>query len=254
MRRRFLILLIFSSWRGEPVNAQKPRLATGYQQFFPSGACDWNAYKLAVDGYQKLLRLGLLNNQRYLSIIDYSKPSHTQRFFVLDLEQKQTIISSITAHGLGSDPDSTTVPYRFSNRDGSRATSVGFYITGNTYTNHRPLDSIGLCLFGLDKGFNDSAAHREIVLHYGATEYTGRIYVTDSGAARSFGCPALPLSTNTRIINLIKEGSCVFVYSPKAKTYEQASSVLHSRLRFPIVQHGPPPNNCSCMLQPRAQK
>jgi hypothetical protein len=195
-----------------------------------------------------------LENRRYLSIVDYSKPSNRERFFVLDLEEKQTVIRSITAHGIGSDPDSTTIPYRFSNRDGSKSTSVGFYITGATYTNHRPLDSIGLCLFGLDKGFNDSAAIREIVLHYGATEYAGRVYVTDSGAARSYGCPALPLSTNTSIINLIKDGSCVFVYSPKVKTYERESSVLNSKLQFPIVQQGPPPNNCSCQLQPKAQK
>src|SRR5205085_2032498 len=119
-------------------------------------------------------------------------------------------------------------------------------------TNFRPGDSVGLCLFGLDKGFNDSAAAREIVLHYGATERSGHIYVSDSGAGRSYGCPALPLSTNSRIIQLIKDGSLLFIYSDKDPQYVRRSTVLNRRIRLPIRQLGPPPNNCSCNLE--AQK
>jgi hypothetical protein len=126
--------------------------------------------------------------------------------------------------------------------------SIGFYLTGDTYTNHRPDDSLGLCLFGLDKGYNDSAAAREIVLHYGATEYTGKVYVTDSGAARSFGCPALPLSTNSKVILLIKGGSLLFIYSGKEKQYRQHSAVLNGDIQLPITQQGPPPNSCHCNL------
>lgn len=166
----------------------------------------------------------------------------------------RTVVSSIGAHGIGSDPDSTAIPQRFSNHDGSKASSVGFYVTGATYTNHRPCDSIGLCLFGLDKGFNDSAAIREIVVHYGATEYKGREYVTDSGAARSYGCPALPLSTNSKVINLIKGGSCLFVYSNKAQHFSEKSTVLNGGVTTAILQRGPPPNYCTCNLQPTGKK
>jgi hypothetical protein len=221
-----------------------------YRSYFPRAECDRQAFTLAVRGYHIVRRQELLANARYLSIVDFTKPSNRKRFFVLDLKQHRTVVSSITAHGVGSDPDSCTLPYCFSNRNGSRASSVGFYITGSTYTNHRPSDSLGLCLFGLDKGYNDSAAIREIVVHYGASERKGNVYVTDSGAARSFGCPALPLSANTRVIQLIKDGSCLFIYSPKAKRFANTSTVLTKSLREPIIQQGPPPNNCSCRLQP----
>lgn len=217
-----------------------------YAQYFPNHQCNKTAFTQALKGYQILKEKKLLKNTRYLTVIDFSKPSNQHRLFVLDLEKAKLAISSITAHGVGSDPDSTTRPYRFSNRNNSRMSSVGFYITGSIYTNHRPADSLGLCLFGLDKGFNDSAAIREIVVHYGATEYSGRVYVTDSGAARSFGCPALPLSTNTTIIEFIKEGSCLYIYSDRAKNYLAKSTVLNGRLRGRIIQKGPPPNNCSC--------
>lgn len=231
-------------------SAQKPVLAD-YKKFFPRKTCNAHAFRYAIRGYNVLKSQGLIANPRLLTIIDFTKPSNRKRLFVLDLEKRRLAVASITAHGIGSDPDSTTIPYSFSNCEGSKASSIGFYITGETYTNHRPSDSLGLCLFGLDKGFNDSAAVREIVVHYGASEYNGNVYVTDLGAARSYGCPALPLSTNTRVINLIKGGSCLFVYSPKAKDYVRRSTVLNGKLNTPIVQNGPPPNNCACNLQPK---
>lgn len=221
-----------------------------YHQFFQKGECDSTAFALAWQGYRTLLNQNLLTNPQYLTVVDFTKPSNVKRLFVLDVKSRQLVVASITAHGVGSDPDSTTIPQRFSNKDGSKASSVGFYITGAIYTNHRPHDSLGLCLFGLDNGFNDSAALREIVVHYGATEYKGREYVTDSGAARSYGCPALPLSTNALVVNLIKGGSCLFVYSDKVPHFGRESTVLNGGLKKPIIQRGPAPNFCSCNLQP----
>lgn len=219
-----------------------------YRQFFPEAACDSTAFALAWQGYEILKEEGLLANPRFLTIVDFTKPSNEQRFFVLDVPARQLVLSTITAHGIGSDPDSTSVPYRFSNRNNSRMSSVGFYLTGDTYFNYRPYDSLGLCLFGLDKGFNDSAAIREIVIHYGATERSGVVYVTDTGAGRSFGCPALPLGHNALVIDLIKGGSCLFVYSEKVRDYARKSTVLHRRLPKRIRQRGPAPNYCSCDL------
>jgi hypothetical protein len=233
-----------------PCLAGPARSRTLYNRYFPNKNCSPRAFEYAMRGYEILKKQGLLANTRYLSIIDFNRRSNQRRFFVLDLEARRTIISSITAHGIGSDPDSTTIPQQFSNTEGSKASSIGFYLTGNTYTNHRPPDSLGLCLFGLDEHFNDSAAYREIVIHYGATEYKGQVYVTDKGAARSYGCPALPLSTNTEVINTIKGGSCLFIYSSKVPGYLRASTVLKKNLPPVIRQQGPPPNNCSCDLQP----
>lgn len=221
-----------------------------YSSFFPQAQCDSIAFRQAWRGYTILLRYKLIQNPHYLTIIDFTKRSNEFRLFVLDVPARRLVLASITAHGAGSDPDSSAIPQRFGNTDGSRMSSVGFYITGDTYTNHRPGDSLGLCLFGLDKGYNDAAAAREIVMHYGATEYAGRIYVTDSGAARSSGCPAMPLSTNSRVINLIKGGSCLFIYSGKVAAYARQSTVLNEQFREDIIQQGPPPNNCSCKLSP----
>ncbi len=243
------ILLIACLLAAVSAPAQPLQPFPAYHKFFPHSQCSKEAFRLAGDGYSIMRAHGLLKNTRYLTIIDFTKASNQQRFFVLDLVAQKLALASITAHGVGSDPDSTTRPYRFSNRDGSRMSSIGFYITGAIYTNHRPEDSLGLCLFGMDKGFNDSAAVREIVVHYGATEYKGHVYVTDSGAARSFGCPALPISSNTKIISLIKEGSCLFIYSDKDPSYPKKSTVLHDRLKGKIIQQGPPPNNCACQLE-----
>jgi hypothetical protein len=239
----FLPLLICGPSHAQQLTEQQ------YRQFFPRSGCSKAAYEYAARGYQILYHRALLANPRYLTIIDFSKPSNRKRLFVLDLKSKRVVVESITSHGIGSDPDSVTIPQRFSNRNGSRASSVGFYITGATYTNQRPQDNLGLCLFGLDKGFNDSAAIREVVIHYGASESSGHIYVTDSGAARSYGCPALPLSTNSRVIQLIKGGSVLFIYSPKVANYMRRSAVLNNELPATIVQRGPPPNNCSCNLR-----
>jgi hypothetical protein len=221
-----------------------------YDRFFSDKACDRRAYDLAIRGYSILREEDVLAEPRYLTIIDFTKPSNVPRLFVLDVKKKELALRSIVSHGLGSDPDSTTIPYRFSNRDGSHATSVGFYLTGRTYHNYRPSDSLGLCLFGLDSGYNDAAAAREIVVHYGATESRGTVYVTDTGAGRSYGCPALPLSTNTRFIRMVEGGSVVFVYSDLMREYSSTSSVLRNRVAWPARQSGPAPNFCSCSVAP----
>ena len=242
----FLIILLAKSFAAnsqERISDKK-----SYNVFFQNNECNSTAFEYAMRGYHILKNDGLLGNERYLTIIDFTKPSNAQRLFLLDMKLNKLVLKSLTAHGVGSDPDSLTIPYRFGDKDGSKMSSVGFYITGETYINHRPNDSIGLCLFGLDKGFNDSAAVREIVVHYGATERSGNVYVTDSGAARSYGCPTLPLSTNTRVINLIKGGSCVFIYSDKVTAFRKKSTVLNNRIAGHIVQQGPPPNNCQCHL------
>jgi hypothetical protein len=230
--------------------AQSRIEAGDYKRYFPDQTCDRTAFELATRGYNILRDQDVLRESRYLTIIDFTKPSNVPRLFVLDVKKGELALQSIVSHGVGSDPDSTTIPYRFSNVDGSHATSVGFYLTGKTYFNFRPADSLGLCLFGLDNGYNDAAAAREIVVHYGATERKGKVYVTDTGAGRSYGCPALPLSTNTRFIKMVEGGSLMFVYSDKVTGYEERSSVLRQSLKWPLRQRGPDPNFCSCDVAP----
>ncbi len=244
------LVFICMAMMREAAHAQSRVEADDYARFFPKAECSRTAFETAARGYNILRDEDVLAEKRYLTIIDFTKPSNVPRLFVLDVKKKEVALQSIVSHGLGSDPDSTSVPYRFSNRDGSHATSVGFYLTGKTYFNYRPSDSLGLCLFGLDSGWNDAAAPREIVVHYGATERKGTVYVTDTGAGRSYGCPALPLSTNTRFIKMVEGGSALFIYSDKAVGYEASSTVLRRRMKWPIQQHGPEPNFCGCTIAP----
>lgn len=250
---RLLLLLMcctaIQARAGDILNFYK-RCFAQYPQPYGSDSvtCDYKAFRLALDGYFTLLDSGLLKNERYLTIIDYTQYSDRRRLFVLDMKQQRLALASTASHGIGSDPDSTGIPQTFSNRDGSHATSLGFYITGDAYNNHRKKDSVGLCLFGLDSGYNDAAAAREIVFHYGASDRSSEAYVTDTAAGRSYGCPALPLSTNTHLINLIKGGSCLFIYSDKDGAYPYKSTVLNRRFSLPILQQGPPPNNCRCAI------
>jgi hypothetical protein len=244
-----LITFILALFLSTAVFGQHAAKTSFYQRFFPDHSCSRQAFDLAWKGYQNLLRQHLISVPGYLSIIDYSIASDKKRLFVLRLKDSTVAISSIVSHGIGSDPDSTTIPYVFGNYNGSRMSSLGFYLTGNTYTNFRPDDNVGLCLFGLDKGYNDSAAAREIVFHYGATEHKGTIYVTDSGAGRSYGCPALPLSTNRKVIELIRGGTVLFVYSNRDPDYPRKSSVLNGTLLLPIYQKGPAPNYCECLIR-----
>lgn len=243
-----LILCCFCLLIFVRASAEQKHSTALYRKFFPQKNCSEKAFDLAWKGYENLKRQGVITAPDYLSILDYTLPSNQKRFFVLRLKDSTVAVSSIASHGVGSDPDSTTIPYVFGNYNGSRMSSLGFFLTGETYRNFRPLDNVGLCLFGLDIGYNDSAAVREIVVHYGASEYKGNVYVTDSGAGRSYGCPALPLSTNRKVIDLIQGGSVLFVYSNRDHNYIQKSTVLNRPLALPIHQLGPPPNNCRCQI------
>lgn len=244
--RRILCFFCLLCFAGNSDGQRVP--SSLYQKFFPKKNCSQQAFELAWKGYQNLKAQGVVTAPDYLSILDYSLPSDQKRFFVLRLKDSTVAVSSVASHGIGSDPDSTTVPYLFGNYNGSKMSSLGFFLTGATYQNFRPDDNIGLCLFGLDKGYNDSAAVREIVVHYGASEYKGNVYVTDSGAGRSYGCPALPLSTNRKVIDLIQGGSVLFAYSSRDPDYVRRSTVLNRPLTLPIRQQGPPPNNCQCLI------
>jgi hypothetical protein len=116
------------------------------------------------------------------------------------------------AHGSGSSVTRDAVPTRFSNEPGSRASSLGLYLTKQTYSfrgraGGRAYASIGLRLSGESGPFNDAAEARGIVVH-------GAPYVTASGAGRSEGCPAMEPERAERLLPLLADGSVVFLYSP----------------------------------------
>ena len=109
----------------------------------------------------------------------------------------------------------------FSNTIGSKQSSLGFYITGNTYTGKHGLS---LYLNGIEPNINDNAKERAIVIH--GASYVSQDFISENGRlGRSFGCPAVPVSKHKTIINTIKNGSCLFMYYPSAYYFDHSQFV-----------------------------
>lgn len=177
------------------------------------------AWDAAVKGYEKLLEEGVVTNTKYLSIVDFSQSSRKKRFYLLDIENQKLAMNTFVAHGKNSGVDRAV---RFSNTPQSEASSLGFYVTKQTY---RGKHGLSLKLQGLEDGFNDNAEARAIVVH--GANYVNAGRVNSAYMGRSQGCPALPNSVAPKVINLIKGGSAMFVYNP-SKNYLSHSKILNS--------------------------
>jgi hypothetical protein len=148
-----------------------------------------------------------LTDRAILTVIDYSLRSREPRLWVLDLAAGRILARELVAHGRGTGDDQAR---RFSNRPGSHQSSLGTFLTGSTY---RGKHGRSLKLKGLDRGLNDQAEARAIVMH--AAAYVSRGIVEQLGRlGRSQGCPALSPTAAPRVIDLIRNGTVVFSYHP----------------------------------------
>lgn len=161
----------------------------------------FEAFETAVCGCQKINP-----EKKILTIIDYSKSSLEERLAVVDLEKEETLFTSVVAHGQNSGENYAT---RFSNKNGSHQSSLGFFLTRNTYQGS---NGYSLRLDGLERGINDNALARAIVMH-GADYADPQRHKNASRLGRSWGCPALPHTINREVIDTIKEGSVLFIYA-----------------------------------------
>ena len=178
-----------------------------------------NVFDLAMQGYNRLIKKRLIRNKNVITIADFSKPSNQKRIYVIDLKKNKVIFQSLVAHGRNSGLEYAT---SFSNENDSHKSSLGFYVTQNTYTGDC---GYALKLKGCEKGFNDHAYKRAIVMH--GSEYVTDQFLKSNGfLGRSFGCPALPEKISKKIIDAIKNGSCLFLYHPTQK-YLLTSPILH---------------------------
>lgn len=168
------------------------------------------ALKIAINGYAQLKKLGKLSNDRYLTITDFSKPSSEKRLFIIDMEKEETIFKTFVAHGRNSGLLFAKI---FSNIKASNQSSLGFYITGNSYQGK---NGETLKLNGIESGINDQANVRAIVLH-GAKYVSPEIVKKQGYLGRSLGCPAVPSNEVKQIIEIIKGASCLFIYAPDIK-------------------------------------
>jgi hypothetical protein len=177
------------------------------------------AFEYALKGYKNLVERGKVMRDHVLSICDFSQSSRRKRFYVIDLAEKKVLINTWVAHGRNSGGEYAR---SFSNSPESHKSSLGFYRTGNTYYGSHGL---ALKIEGLEKNINDKADERNIVIH--GSEYVGASFLSRSPInGRSFGCPALPQKETGKVIQTIKDGSCLFIYHP-TKSYIQKSKVLN---------------------------
>lgn len=178
------------------------------------------AFQYAVKGYDYLKEKGKIINENIISIVDFTKPSYVKRLFVIDLQHCKILFNTYVAHGQGSGKEFAN---RFSNIPESYQSSLGFYLTSDTYTGK---NGFSMHLEGIEKGINDKADERAIVMH--GAPYVSETYIRSMGyLGRSWGCPAVPEKLNKPIIEKIKNGSCLFIYSNNKK-YFSNSKILNS--------------------------
>ncbi len=162
--------------------------------------------KLGLIAYSKAHAQGF-DPQQVLTIVDYSKPSTETRMWVFDLKTQALLFQNLVAHGKDSGND---VPTSFSDFPSSHKSSLGLFVTEQPYIGHH---GYSLRLAGLEKGFNDMAAARDIVVH--AANYVSEQFAAVHGQlGRSWGCFAVNPKVATPIINSIKDGTLLFAYYP----------------------------------------
>lgn len=175
-------------------------------------------FEYAWKGYQYLVRRGRVQNKEVLSICDFSQSSRKKRLYIIDVNEKKVLINTYVAHGRNSGGEFAR---SFSNSAESHKSSLGFYVTRSTYTG---VHGLALKIEGVEKGINDRAYARNIVIH--GSNYIGDAFMeANPFNGRSFGCPAVPSDEVEEVVNTIKDGSCLFIYHP-TKTYCKKSKLI----------------------------
>ena len=185
---------------------------------FGGNKVSFDAFNKAYQGYLNLKKAGKLSGNDVISIADFSLISTSKRLWVIDLAQKKVLFNTQVAHGQGSGNDFATV---FSNDEDSHQSSIGFFVTRSTYGGKH---GTSLRIAGMDKGVNDNAEARNVVIH--PANYCSPSYLAQNKRiGRSWGCPAVSPELAQPIIDTIEGGTMLFIYAPQAK---YASAWLHA--------------------------
>ena len=144
---------------------------------------------------------------KVIAIADMTQPSTARRLYVVDLENRKLLLRTWVAHGKGSGEERCE---RTSNKNGSLCTCSGLMRVGQRITSPKHGDA--LLLHGLEKGVNDHAQEREIIIH--GADYVGAEHIREHGRlGRSWGCPAVAPDVMQRLLGLLPEGSLLYVYA-----------------------------------------
>ena len=167
---------------------------------------NFESFSKAFEGYEQLKNQGKIEND-VLTIVDFSLPSTEERMWVIDMKTKTILLQSLVAHGRNSGDNMAT---SFSNVSESFQSSLGFYTTGEVYEGKH---GFSLRLDGMEKGINDNARNRAVVIH--GADYVSKSFIKQHGRlGRSQGCPAVPYEVHKQLIETIKNKSCIFIYHP----------------------------------------
>jgi hypothetical protein len=207
-----LYTLLASTCRAAELGFEDP--AAGFEQYVQSlyetielkkRGLDFDLFRYALIGYFNLKSENALNREGIISIIDFRKSCNDRRFYVIDLVRQKLLYHTFVAHGRRS---GDIYARHFSNRPGSLQSSLGFFVTGDSYDGEY---GYSLYLYGMDKGFNDKAKARGIVVH--GAYYVGTSAIKQYGKiGSSQGCPALPAGPHVAIIDTIRGGTCLFQF------------------------------------------
>ena len=189
----------------QPVEQKPQKIIVDVKSVYDSlnikNKIDYSIFQKAYLGYVQISN----KNPGVLIIIDYTKPSNEERFYVLDLNKKKLVYSTRVAHSKNSGLE---IPLEFSDDPNSYQSSLGFFVTLGEYNGAY---GYSLRLKGLEENINANAEDRAIVIHGG--DIVEDEYIKKFGfAGRSLGCPVLPNSLTREIIDFIKHGRVLFIY------------------------------------------
>lgn len=196
------------------------KLATIYSEFSTNNVSipTMPVFEKAMKGYGKLEEKGEVG-KKILTVIDFGLSSTKKRMWIMNMETKEVLFHTYVSHGKNTGGEFAT---KFSNTVNSLQSSLGFYVTAETYYGKN-----GLSLFidGMEKGFNSNARERYVVIH--GADYAEPNFIDRIGRlGRSYGCPAVPNTIAKDVIDAIKEESVVYIHKNN-KDYLSNSPMLN---------------------------